>query len=67
MNCSTKLWGFFATSGGSNRMGKGIMNLMTLYNGGTTTFLKLHVSSGKTKDAAYVTKLLVSSFVAEDF
>ena len=48
-------------------MGKGVMNLVLLYKDGTTTFLKLHDSSGKTKDAAYVTKLLVSWFVAEDF
>ena len=48
-------------------MGKGVVNLVLLYKDGTTTFLKLHDSSGKTKDAAYRTQLLVSWFVAEDF
>ena len=67
VNCSTKTWGFSATSDGTDRMGKGVMNLVLLYKDGTTTFLKLHDCSGKTKDAAYVTQLLVSWFVAEDF
>ena len=43
------------------------MNLVILYKDGTTTFLKLHDSSGNVKDAACVTKVLVSWFVAEDF
>ena len=67
VNCATKTWGFSATSDGTDRMGKGVVNLVLLYKDGTTTFLKLHDSSGKTKDAAYRTQLLVSWFVAEDF
>ena len=67
IKCSTKMWGFSATSDGTDRMGKGVMNLVLLYKDGTTTFLKLHDSSGNVKDAAYVTKILVSWFVAEDF
>ena len=67
IKCGTKVWGFSATSDGTDRIGKGVMNLVILYKDGTTTFLKLHDSSGNVKDAAYVTKLMVSWFVAEDF
>ena len=67
IKCSTKMGGFSATSDGTARMGKGVMNLVILYKDGTTTFLKFHDSSGNVKDAAYVTKVLVSWFAAEDF
>ena len=61
------MWGFSATSDATDRMGKGIVNLVMLYKDGTTTFLKLHDASGQTKNAAYVTQLLVSWFVDEEF
>ena len=59
--------GFSATSDGTNIMGKGAVNLVLLYKDGTTTFLKLHDSSGETKDAAYMTKLLVGWFTTDVF
>ena len=65
--CSTKRWFFPATSDGTDRIGKGVVNLVLLYRDGTTTFLKLHDPSGETKDAAYTTKLLVGWFTADDF
>jgi len=66
-NCSTKRWGFSATSDGTDRMGKGVVNLVLLYKDGTTTFLKLHDASGETKGASYITQLLVGWFTADDF
>ena len=60
IKCGTKVWGFSATSDGTDRMGKGVMNLVILYKDDTTTFLEIHDSSGNVKDAAYVTKLMVS-------
>ena len=59
--------GFSATSGGTDRIGKEVANLVLLYKDGTTTFLKLHISSGETKDAAYITKLLVGWFTVDGF
>ena len=60
--------GFFsATSNGTDRMGKGVVNLVLLYKDGTTTFLKLHDASGETKGASYITQLLVGWFTADDF
>ena len=67
INCATKTWGFSATSDGTDRMGHGVINLVLLYKDGTTTFLKLHDASGHTKNAQYVTDLLVNWFTAESF
>ena len=67
INCATKMWGFSATSDGTDRMGKGVINLVLLYKDGTTTFLKLHDASGHTKNAQYITDLMVGWFSDQSF
>ena len=67
VRCATKTWGFSATSDGTDRMGRGIINLVLLFKDGTTTFLKLHDASGKTKNAKYITDLMVEWFTDESF